>query len=89
MIIEFVGLGVYCFHIHPYVHPSVMFSVHGVYNKHCKLTHFVFSISRQYIPKQKQILIDFGAIEEMSSGIIADMDSMSLSPKSTHSINGS
>lgn len=36
---------------------------------------------RQYRPAQKQIVIDFTTIDEMSSGVLADMDSLSLSPK--------
>lgn len=37
---------------------------------------------RQYRPAQKQIVIDFTTIDEMSNGVIADMDSLNLSPKS-------
>ncbi|XP_060591152.1 deoxycytidylate deaminase-like [Ruditapes philippinarum] len=41
---------------------------------------------RQYRPAQKQIVIDFTTIDEMSNGVIADMDSLSLSPKSENSV---
>ena len=34
---------------------------------------------RQYRPIQQKIVIDFGTIDEMSNGVLADMERMSIS----------
>lgn len=43
---------------------------------------------RQYRPAQKQIVIDFSSIDAMTTGVIEDMQSLNLSPRSQVAQNG-